>query len=587
MTVQLTEELIRLRATGQSFDKGQDYFLSGAIYNPSWQSIPNGVVLLAYCEGNSAPAYRVSAALDEGGVRSASCTCAYDWGGDCKHIIALLLTYLHHSETFNEQKSVHELLAGLDKEELAALIERLVKNDPEMYDALEIAILAVKSTAQIKRSTSKEKHHTQVSEQAYRKQVKRIMKQRGYEDEYDEYGNRPAYLDDLEEMLQTAQQFIDTGDAEGALIILRVLLEEATEDYDADMDYDGDVASFIQSLGGPMAEAILSADLGDPSSRELEGAVVEVLDNLDEAIEKSELEVISAALEYGWDKLPDKETQWDEYDEETWMLFDELQRVRLNVLERQGHRDEFLQLAQKVDAYRYTLKLLELGRLDAAIAASQALDSEESVLSVAQKLRDAGRMEEFIALAERCLNQAGQHSLALATWLAPLEEARGNVDMALSAYLAAFEAQPAITWYRHLKRLSGASWNQLRPALMRKVNETQTPETLVNILLEEKEWDAAIDIAEKSIWFSNLLEKVADAVIPYRPDWVIRTSIKQADQLILKTQSNLYPAAAKWLARAKKAYQLKGQPGAWQEYIDNLRSTYARRPALQRAIAGL
>jgi uncharacterized Zn finger protein len=122
---------------------------------------------------------------------------------------------------------------------------------------------------------------------------------------------------------------------------------------------------------------------------------------------------------------------------------------------------------------------------------------------------------------------------------------------------------------------------------MRKVNETQKPETLVDILLEEKDWDAAIDIAEKSIWFSNLLEKVADVVIPYRPDWVIQTSVKQADQLILKTQSNLYPAAAKWLSRAKKAYQLKGQTPAWQTYITELRTTYARRPALQKAIAGL
>jgi len=89
------------------------------------------------------------------------------------------------------------------------------------------------------------------------------------------------------------------------------------------------------------------------------------------------------------------------------------------------------------------------------------------------------------------------------------------------------------------------------------------------------------------MWSFNLLEKVTEAVISHRPDWVIRVSLKQSDGLIAKTQSKLYPIAARWLERAKKAYHLKGQDAEWQAYIDNLRATYARRPALQREIQGL
>ncbi|RPI79176.1 MAG: hypothetical protein EHM41_24065 [Chloroflexi bacterium] len=113
------------------------------------------------------------------------------------------------------------------------------------------------------------------------------------------------------------------------------------------------------------------------------------------------------------------------------------------------------------------------------------------------------------------------------------------------------------------------------------------PDALADFYLEEQDWDAAIAIAEKSIWSLNLLEKVADGVLDYRPDWVIRVSLEQAEELIAKTQSNLYPAAAKWLSRAKKAYLLKGQASEWQAYITNLRTTYARRPALQKVITGL
>ncbi len=109
----------------------------------------------------------------------------------------------------------------------------------------------------------------------------------------------------------------------------------------------------------------------------------------------------------------------------------------------------------------------------------------------------------------------------------------------------------------------------------------------MDIHLEESEWDAAIKIAEKETWSSHLLEKVADAVIPQRPDWVIRVSIKQAENLIAQTQSKLYPVAARWLERAKKAYHHTGQAAQWKAYIDNLRVLYAKRPALQRAIEKL
>jgi uncharacterized Zn finger protein len=312
-----------------------------------------------------------------------------------------------------------------------------------------------------------------------------------------------------------------------------------------------------------------------------------VFNNLDESIEESELEVILAALEHGWDELPDEETEWEEYDEEYWMTLDQLKQARLNVLARQGDTEAFLQLAKKSDPQRYVLKLLELGRVDEAVTASQELSTTGAFFIVAQRLRDAGRLDAALALAERGLALKGDSIHELATWLAPLEETQGRKDMALEAYRTAFDAQPAIGLYRHIQRLSGMDWSNIRPALVQKAGASYSPDILVDIHLDEKDWDAAIAIAEKDIWSYQLLEKVADALIPHRPDWVIRTAIKQSDSLIEKTQSNLYPGAARWLEKAKKAYEKKGQVDDWQAYISHLRATYTRRPALQKAIAGL
>lgn len=138
MSIQLTEQIIRNRASDQSYQKGRNYYKSGAIYNPARQSAPDGMVLTASCEGSTAPSYRLRIELDEGGVRSASCTCPYDWGSNCKHIVALLLLYLNKPGEFSEQKSISDLLAGLEKDALVAVIHHLVGQNPDAYEDLEV-----------------------------------------------------------------------------------------------------------------------------------------------------------------------------------------------------------------------------------------------------------------------------------------------------------------------------------------------------------------------------------------------------------------------------------------------------------------
>ncbi len=586
MNISLTEKEIRSRASYQSFQKGLEYYQAGAIYNSTRQITSSGMTLIAQCEGSSASSYRLRAELDEGGVRSASCTCPYDWGGDCKHIVALLLLYLHQPDEFSEQKSVEGLLAGMEKEALVALVRRLVEHDPALYNILELAIPAARASTQSNTSSQLQQHQTQVSEQAYRKQILRILKHRGY-DRYEDNWEVPAYIDDLQEVLDTSIQFLDAGDAEGALIILRVLLEELTEDYDSDMDYDGDLACLIQDIGMPLAEAVLSSTLNTNAHEELQETMQQIRDTLDEMIEaEDDLDLVLAALKYGWDDMPDENIEWEKYEEDYWAVLDRLKQARLNVLARQGNDESFLRLAKKADTKRYIMKLLELGRVEDAISSSQELNAIDDIFQVAQRLREVGRLAEAITLAERGLGVGGQvHALAL--WLAPLEESQGNKDMALLAYRAAYNETPHIQTYRHIKQLAGTDWQKIQPALIQRAGQGYSSDVLVDIHLDENNWEAAIKVAESQSWSFNLLEKVADTLIPYRPDWVIHASLKQSDALIAKTQSKLYPIAARWLARAKKAYQQKGQQAEWQAYIDHLRATYARRPALQREIKGL
>src|SRR2546421_6303773 len=82
---------------------------------------------------------------------------------------------------------------------------------------------------------------------------------------------------------------------------------------------------------------------------------------------------------------------------------------------------------------------------------------------------------------------------------------------------------------------------------------------LAEVLLLDKEWDAALKVDDQKGAYHTVVETVAEALIPHRPEWVIRASIKQAEELIVQTKSNLYPAAADWLRKAKAAYAQLGK----------------------------
>lgn len=165
MPTQLTEAIIRALSTPQSFERGWQYYRTGAIFNTTRQ----GDLLIGECEGSMAPAYRLRAELDEGGVRSASCTCPYEMGDYCKHIVTLLLAYLHAPEEFIERRGITEMLSGWDRDDLVGLITNIVEHAPDLYDWLERATPVARSSSELAESPHKEKRQTQVSTQAYQR----------------------------------------------------------------------------------------------------------------------------------------------------------------------------------------------------------------------------------------------------------------------------------------------------------------------------------------------------------------------------------------------------------------------------------
>jgi uncharacterized Zn finger protein len=83
----ITDAKIRELATVKSFDRGQQYYQNGAITSPTRQDNR----IWADCDGSELD--QISATLTASDVTDLRCSCPYDWGGACKHEVALLLTY--------------------------------------------------------------------------------------------------------------------------------------------------------------------------------------------------------------------------------------------------------------------------------------------------------------------------------------------------------------------------------------------------------------------------------------------------------------------------------------------------------------
>src|SRR5215470_8267284 len=107
----LSEATIRANTSPDSFSRGRSYFDSGAVVDMALR----GNTLQGQVEGSQYTPYRVNISFDQGGVTAASCTCPYDSGGWCKHIVAVLLTCLYEGEDVETRPALDEILAELDR----------------------------------------------------------------------------------------------------------------------------------------------------------------------------------------------------------------------------------------------------------------------------------------------------------------------------------------------------------------------------------------------------------------------------------------------------------------------------------------
>lgn len=605
----LTESAIRERATERSWARGRGYYEDGSVADLVWRAGE----LFAEVYGNSYESYQVHVKFSGDDIVHTDCSCPYDWGGDCKHIIAVLLTLMHGPGEIAERPAIDELIAHLNRDQLASLIGELAGRHPMLSEEIErIAPAAVGGDAGLTTGDAPLPALAPVDFGLLRRQIAADMRG-SIEHGYDGWGGEAWYDSDLSSALTPAlnrvRAFLDAGDARYALKVLT----ETTQAWDDGADglheyfreyFEESGADFTSELGGYWAEAILSADLSPDERQEWVETLEEMIDSIFAA--NGLVIALTAALE-GWDDptvvaamkgtVAEQEPASDGEWEDEWEDWEsrELTRIRLEILEKRGQYQEYLNLA-RVEGFSilYMQMLVKQGQSELAVEEAQKLvTTSTEAHALAKTLLDQGEVESAFALAQRGLSlkerrtfYSGSAKPTLTPWLRDEAHKHGRPELALSAGQMALAEETTLSNYRALQMVAGDQWAAMKAEALELVARAGEADGQVDIFLHEGMYDKAIAAVDQAKWFSNI-DKVIEAVKVDYPDWAFQQCCKQAESIMDAGRAKDYDVAASWLRRGRDIMLAADKRAIWDSYLNRVMDIHHRKYKLMPMLRAL
>lgn len=139
----ITVHDVRRHCGDKNFERGEQYYKNGSIF----EARIDKQALKASCSGSRDTAYRVTASFKKTGIGLCRCGCPIGESGYCKHVAALLLTWVHKSELFEQMPDIEKALQSKDKKELVGLIGYLLQYDSDLELVLAARLTAETDTA--------------------------------------------------------------------------------------------------------------------------------------------------------------------------------------------------------------------------------------------------------------------------------------------------------------------------------------------------------------------------------------------------------------------------------------------------------
>lgn len=557
-------------ADPQSFERGRSYYNKGAVFDPVCQ----GMELRGECRGSRHQPYRVRVMLNKNGVSDAFCTCPR--GGFCKHIVALLLAYVHEPESFRAVAPLEDMLSGLSKEDLVALVSEMVDQEPSLMALVELAVSAMKGKVDVA---------------LCRNQVLCALR-----------GDDPFQIgEDLRGIVRTVEQMIAKEDWNGAGAVCQCLLSMLSAEYEdiQFMDEDGDIAVIAGDCAGLLGDCLAN---GRPDARTrlewlltlLEAELTDIrLGGIEFASGAFEI-ILAHAGEEEWAVL-EKQLRAAMEESDGWGR-EKLVGMLAAWREKHGRYEEAGDIIRELGTpEQRAFWLAGEGKPEQAVALARqhCLDKPGVITSLADTLVKNGARDYAVTLLSELAEGETTHHWGYNEWLAEYYRKREDWEAALKWQRRVFLQQPAVRSFVVLEQISKklGIWEQVRAEMLHQLESERKPYVLLDIALHEGDVARALELLPRLPgwgWY-NYKEKVAKAAEKKRPGDAIALYEELVEEAIGRRQRKTYREAAGYLCRIRSIYRSTGGQADWGNYLAALRIKYARLPALQEELdsAGL
>jgi uncharacterized Zn finger protein len=630
----LTETDIAAQTDAGSFSRGKTYFRGTRIFN----AVRRGNLLRARCRGSSGGPYLVEATLaaaDKPTSRNpAKYQCNCPRGGFCKHVVALLLTWIDTPESFDVRPPIAVVLAGKSREELVALIEAMLDANPNLEPLIELpppTVLAPDASP--------------VDETAIRRLIGSAFSDPEDEDYgggYGGYGNYDYGYDDfsfatgeLERVVGYADAYLESGHWRNAMVVSAVLAEQLPSELDVYQDEEGELANLLRRTDANLAACLEAQErlpAEDRFTDEERGRLIDAI-----------LEIWEAALDAGGLDFSDGGPETigalatpAEQERARARLRDMMRPVVgdpwkhqwrnravigfLALLKGEGGLSDDELLAEYRNAELWedaTALLLEMGRIEEAIGlAFRKLATVPALTAFADRLLGSGdpeRVKQAIALVDdRLWEREGQNvqdDQRLREWLEKRYLEHGSPEKALELARSRFKISPSKATYDAVKSAAlhpgqlGDTWQAIRTTLLTTLDKSNGQYALIDIHLEEGEVADALKALAKvekprqsaqPAWGFTYLPsagsysaRVAAAAEKDFPDEAVRIYQKLAEQQIAHRGRPAYQTAANYLVRMMRVLEVNGRTAEWQSFIADLRQRNKSLRALREELDAL
>jgi uncharacterized Zn finger protein len=590
----ITEEDVRDLVGEGSFQRGQRYFRDNRIFDTRRA----GMTLKAKCEGSRSTPYRVEVTFDNTGIADTDCSCPVS--GYCKHVVALLLTWLAEPDEFIEQQDINTLLQQCEKDELITLIKQMLRSDPDLEYLL----------------TTISKPGTPIDPQIYRNQVEMAYRNAG-----DEWGAASEIADELLTIKETGDNFAERHDYASAVVVYDTIVTAVIDHHYEyqHQDEEGEIDEVITECVDGLKQC-LDAAQGDSALREQilrmlfaidcfnveaggigfgEDAPEILLEDTTDEERHTIAGWVREAIAENKQQAPnfDFNSRWLDgfsFEEESVytknfalaLLGGYLLELEEDTLDDEAYLRICRETGRIADA---VVRLLELGRIDEAVQETKQA-SDYDLLGIANLFVEARKN----TVAERIMQQRAWRSRdsRLLEWLKKHYKTPDGTEDKLVQATATFQKDPTFEEYKEVRLLATqcGRWDKIRPELRAFLKASHLNELLTQVDLDENDADEIIKIVQ-SVGSpivnetSNRIVAIVQAAEETQPDTSLNFYLRYVAYLIDSRNRNAYEQASRILIRMRTLYEKLGKHEAWARYITRLHEQNRARKALQSVLA--